>query len=191
MPTLAPGDIVILDNLGSHKGQRARRAIRQARRIPAVPAALQPGPEPDRAALCQAQGTAQSRCRANHRPVGQDRQSHRLLHPKRMRQLLRRGRIRRNLIRNGSKNQVGKTNRSKSSTHAQGPLNVFERTFDSDSCRCAVRRGARTRALLRSRICRRLRFFSSPNSIVPRVEFALRQRFVQDARKIGFNSADN
>jgi transposase len=29
-PTLAPGDIVILDNLASHKGRRARRAIRQA-----------------------------------------------------------------------------------------------------------------------------------------------------------------
>jgi transposase len=30
VPTLAPGDIVILDNLGSRKGQRAPRAIRQA-----------------------------------------------------------------------------------------------------------------------------------------------------------------
>jgi transposase len=30
VPTLADGDIVILDNLGSHKGKRARRAIRQA-----------------------------------------------------------------------------------------------------------------------------------------------------------------
>lgn len=30
VPTLAPGDIVILDNLGSHKGHRARRAIRSA-----------------------------------------------------------------------------------------------------------------------------------------------------------------
>jgi transposase len=29
-PTLKPGDIVILDNLGSHKGRRARRAIRDA-----------------------------------------------------------------------------------------------------------------------------------------------------------------
>jgi len=29
-PTLAPGDIVILDNLGSHKGQAARAAIRDA-----------------------------------------------------------------------------------------------------------------------------------------------------------------
>jgi len=30
VPTLAPGDIVILDNLGSHKGHRAGRAIRNA-----------------------------------------------------------------------------------------------------------------------------------------------------------------
>jgi transposase len=30
VPTLAKGDIVILDNLGSHKGKRAHRAIRQA-----------------------------------------------------------------------------------------------------------------------------------------------------------------
>ena len=30
VPTLAPGDIVIMDNLGSHKGQLVRRAIRAA-----------------------------------------------------------------------------------------------------------------------------------------------------------------
>ena len=30
-PTLAPGDIVIADNLGSHKGQPARQLIRNAR----------------------------------------------------------------------------------------------------------------------------------------------------------------
>ena len=30
VPTLKPGDIVILDNLGSHKGKGVRRAIRQA-----------------------------------------------------------------------------------------------------------------------------------------------------------------
>jgi transposase len=30
LPTLAKGDVVILDNLGSHKGQAARRAIRRA-----------------------------------------------------------------------------------------------------------------------------------------------------------------
>jgi transposase len=31
VPTLAPGDIVILDNLGSHKGSAVRHAIRKAR----------------------------------------------------------------------------------------------------------------------------------------------------------------
>lgn len=30
VPTLKPGDIVVMDNLGSHKGQAVRRAIRQA-----------------------------------------------------------------------------------------------------------------------------------------------------------------
>lgn len=30
VPTLRPGDIVVLDNLGSHKGAAVRRAIRQA-----------------------------------------------------------------------------------------------------------------------------------------------------------------
>jgi len=30
VPTLSPGDIVIMDNLGSHKGQAVRRAIRKA-----------------------------------------------------------------------------------------------------------------------------------------------------------------
>jgi len=30
VPTLSPGDIVIMDNLGSHKGQAARQAIRAA-----------------------------------------------------------------------------------------------------------------------------------------------------------------
>lgn len=30
VPTLAKGDVFILDNLGSHKGKAARRAIRKA-----------------------------------------------------------------------------------------------------------------------------------------------------------------
>ncbi len=30
VPTLAPGDIVVMDNLGSHKGKRVRAAIRAA-----------------------------------------------------------------------------------------------------------------------------------------------------------------
>jgi DDE superfamily endonuclease len=39
VPTLKPGDMVIMDNLGSHKGHAVRRAIR--RREASVPAALQ------------------------------------------------------------------------------------------------------------------------------------------------------
>ncbi len=31
VPTLRPGDVVIMDNLGSHKGPAVRKAIRQAR----------------------------------------------------------------------------------------------------------------------------------------------------------------
>jgi transposase len=31
VPTLKPGDIVVMDNLGSHKGQAVRRAIRSAK----------------------------------------------------------------------------------------------------------------------------------------------------------------
>ncbi len=30
MPTLSPGDVVVMDNLGSHKGQAVRRLIRAA-----------------------------------------------------------------------------------------------------------------------------------------------------------------
>ena len=30
VPTLSPGDVVIMDNLGSHKGKAVRRAIRKA-----------------------------------------------------------------------------------------------------------------------------------------------------------------
>lgn len=30
VPTLRPGDVVVMDNLGSHRGKRVRQAIRQA-----------------------------------------------------------------------------------------------------------------------------------------------------------------
>ena len=30
VPTLSPGDVVVMDNLGSHKGKAVRRAIRRA-----------------------------------------------------------------------------------------------------------------------------------------------------------------
>ena len=54
-PTLAKGDLVILDNLGSHKGKAARRAIRAAGRPPPLPASLQPRSQSDRADVRQTQ----------------------------------------------------------------------------------------------------------------------------------------
>ena len=55
VPTLAPGDIVILDNLGSHKGQRARRAIRQAGAHLLFLPPYSPDLNPIEHPLCQAQ----------------------------------------------------------------------------------------------------------------------------------------
>ena len=40
VPTLRPGDIVIIDNLGSHKGKAVRRAVQGARCQALLPAAL-------------------------------------------------------------------------------------------------------------------------------------------------------
>ena len=40
VPTLQPGDIVVMDNLGSHKGHAIRRAIRAAGATARLPAAL-------------------------------------------------------------------------------------------------------------------------------------------------------
>ena len=61
VPTLKPGDIVIIDNLGSHKGKAVRRAIR------AAGAKLFFLPQPNRAGLRQAQNTSAKGRRANRR----------------------------------------------------------------------------------------------------------------------------
>ena len=45
-PTLKPGDVVILDNLGSHKGKAVRRAIRASESQASVLAALFPDLNP-------------------------------------------------------------------------------------------------------------------------------------------------
>ena len=47
VPTLHPCDIVILDNLGSHKAPTIRATIRAGGGKALVPAALQPQPEPN------------------------------------------------------------------------------------------------------------------------------------------------
>jgi hypothetical protein len=73
--------------------------VRTQRSKKGLPLARRSGPTPIprelENAVRQAQGTAQSRHRANGRwPVGHYRQPHRPLHPRRMRSLLRRRRLR-------------------------------------------------------------------------------------------------
>jgi hypothetical protein len=60
-PILAPGDIVVMDNLGSHKGKAVRRAIRQANAKLLFLPQYSPGPQSDRTILRQAQVSPQGR----------------------------------------------------------------------------------------------------------------------------------
>ena len=54
VPTLKRNDIVVLDNLGSHKGKAVRNAIKAAGASP-VPSKILTRPQPDRAGLRQDQ----------------------------------------------------------------------------------------------------------------------------------------
>lgn len=56
LPTLRRGDIVVMDNLSSHKDPAVRAAIRSIGAV--LSAAVQSGPEPDRAGVLQAENAA-------------------------------------------------------------------------------------------------------------------------------------
>src|SRR5437868_12947897 len=62
MTTLKPGDIVIIDNHGSHKGKAVRQANPRCMRQALLPAQVRPGSQSDRKVLCQAQALA-AKCR--------------------------------------------------------------------------------------------------------------------------------
>lgn len=62
---LRPGDVVVMDNLGSHKVGGVRQAIEAAGASLLLPAALQPRPQPHRAGVRQAQGAAATSRRAH------------------------------------------------------------------------------------------------------------------------------
>src|ERR1700676_1629515 len=95
VPALAQGDIVVMDNLGSHKGKAIRRAIRAAGGEAILPAALQSRSQPDRAGVRQAEAFP-AKSRRAHRPrhVGAHWISPRRLQSRRMRKLFRQLRIR-------------------------------------------------------------------------------------------------
>jgi len=93
-PTLAPGDVVIMDNLSSHKVAGVREAIeaRGASLIYLPP--YSPDLNPDRAVLRQAQGAdPQSRAAQPRRSLECHRTVPRALRPARMRKLLRQSRL--------------------------------------------------------------------------------------------------
>ena len=89
VPTLSRGDIVVMDNLSSHKGPRVRATDKGGRSRTAISAALQPRPEPDRKGLLQAQGVPAQNRRTNRRGLAKrPRRLRRYLQPGRMHKLL-------------------------------------------------------------------------------------------------------
>lgn len=91
--TLKPGDIVILDNLGSYKAKAVRQTIRQ--RVPGYGSCRRiAGSEPHPAGICQDQTLDEDRSEARHRRnLAPSRKAHRHNRPKRMRQLHRKCRL--------------------------------------------------------------------------------------------------
>jgi hypothetical protein len=89
VPTLKPGDIVVFDNLGSHKGKAVRRAIAVGAKLFFLPP-YSPGPQSDRTGLRQAQDHApKSRREIRRCHLAAHRHHHPGLLPDRMRKLLR------------------------------------------------------------------------------------------------------
>jgi hypothetical protein len=65
LPTLRPGDIVVMDNLGSHRSKAVRQLIRSAgAKLFFLP---KYSPDPDRTGLCQTQTSAPKGRRTNRR----------------------------------------------------------------------------------------------------------------------------
>ena len=75
-PTLKPGDVVILDNLGSHKGKAVRQAIRAVGARLRVSAQIFARPQSDRAGLRQVQDFAAKGRSPNIRRCRQRKRSH-------------------------------------------------------------------------------------------------------------------
>ena len=96
LPVLEPGDIVVMDNLGSHKSAAIRQMIRAAgARLWYLPAALLTRPQPDRTGLRQDQALDALRAEALSRGNLATRWLPRLQHrATRMQQLFRKRRIR-------------------------------------------------------------------------------------------------
>jgi hypothetical protein len=94
-PTLSPGEIVLADNLGSHKVAGVREAIEARGASLMFLPSYSPDLNPDRKGVREAEAIP-SQCRPAHArgALAHDRQQHRPLQPCRMPQLLRQCRLR-------------------------------------------------------------------------------------------------
>ena len=82
VPTLSKGDIVILDNLGSHKAPAIRNAIKAAGGTTVLPPRLLARSQPNRTGIRQAQTSAAQGRRAQQRNrLAQDRLTPRPVQP--------------------------------------------------------------------------------------------------------------
>ena len=68
VPTLRPGDVVVLDNLAAHKQPEVRMAIEQAGARPALSPALQSRLQSDRTGVRQTESVLTRRASAHVRP---------------------------------------------------------------------------------------------------------------------------
>lgn len=90
VPEPKTGDVVVMDNLSSHKGPRVRMLIEAAGARASLPSALQPRLQPDRERLLQAQGPpAEGRGAQRRRALVRHRPPRRRSQAAGMRQLLR------------------------------------------------------------------------------------------------------
>ena len=95
LPTLKPGDIVIMDNLGSHKGKAVRQLIRSAGAKLIFLPKYSPDPQPYRPGFCQTQApVAKGRCAHRRSRLRGGRPIAPSLHTRGMHQLLQKCRIR-------------------------------------------------------------------------------------------------
>jgi transposase len=94
VPELKPGDVVVMDNLGSHKGAGIRSSIEAAgARLLYLPP-YSPDFNPIENAFAKLKTLLRKAARANRRRLlDQDRRTPPCLQPKRMQKLLRRRRV--------------------------------------------------------------------------------------------------
>ena len=94
VPELRPGDIVIMDNLSSHKGPRVREMIEAAGASLLYLPPYSPDFNPIENAFAKLKAHLQKGRRANRQwSLGRHRPHHRHLHTRRIHKLLRRRRI--------------------------------------------------------------------------------------------------